>query len=155
MLCGLVALLLLVASGACGQDVPDSAAPAPSKVGTVLSALYEELAAHERQGDTTAFAPSGPMIRVIEDRVFIDAVASGETDVLRMDLEALGMQKAASFGRMVSGQLPIRAIADVNALESLQFARPAGAATGDVRSGTTPQAGTHADTQSTYPSLSK
>ena len=95
--------------------------------------MYEGYTAHERQGDNTAFAPSNPIFRLVEDRVLIDAVASGETEALRTDLEALGLQKAASFGRMVSGQLPIRAIADVNALQSLQFARPAGAATEDVR----------------------
>ena len=65
-------------------------------------------------------------------RVVIDAVASGDTDTLRQDLEALGMKKAASFGRMVSGQLPIGAIREANTLESLQFARPASPATNDT-----------------------
>ena len=149
MLIGLVGLSLLLATGARGQDMPDSNVENPSKVGTVLSALYEQYTIHARQADTTAFAPSNPLFRIVEDRVVIDAVASGQTDALRIDLEGLGMQKAASFGRMVSGQLPISAIADVNALESLQFARPAGAATGDVRPESTPQPETRADGEST------
>ncbi len=132
VLLGLVALLTLPATGAGGQDVPDSPAAAASKVGAVLSALYEEYRSHQHLGDGTVFATESPIVRIVEDRIVIDAVASGETDALRKDLEALGMQKIASFGRMVSGQLPIRAIGDVNALETLQFARPAGAAKGET-----------------------
>jgi hypothetical protein len=66
--------------------------------------LYEEYASHERHGDGTVFESENDLIRIVEDRVVVDAVASGETSVLRADLEALGMQKAASFGRIVSGQ---------------------------------------------------
>ena len=62
-------------------------------------------------------------------RVVIDAVASGDTALLRADLDTLGLRHAASFGRTVSGQLPIAALADADALESLQFARPVTAAT--------------------------
>ena len=111
------------------DNLPDAKRATASKVGAVLSTLYEEYQSHERQGDGTDFASENPLIRIVEDRVVIDAVASGDTGVLRADLEALGMQKAASFGRMVSGQLPIGAIADADALDSLQFARPVGAVT--------------------------
>lgn len=125
-------LSILLAAVAGGQESPGTDAAAPSKVGAVLSALFDDFQSHERLADGTVFASPGPMLRLVEDRVVIDAVASGETDALRTDLEALGMQKVASFGRMVSGQLPIRAINDANALESLQFARPAAAATNDT-----------------------
>lgn len=126
---GLLALSLLPATLAAGQEMPD--APA-SKVGTALSALHDEYRSHERLGDGTVFVSKNPTLILVEERVLIDAVASGDTEALRVDLEALGMQKAASFGRLVSGQLPIRAIADVNALESLRFARPAGAVKGQL-----------------------
>ena len=139
----LFALSVLPATPAAGQEVPDG--KASSKVGTVLSELYEEFRSHERLGDGTVFASNSPILRIVEDRVVIDAVASGETDALRRDLEALGMQKAASFGRMVSGQLPIRAIADVDALDSLQFARTAGAAKGELTPEDTPRPGTRPD----------
>jgi hypothetical protein len=124
------ALLSILPATVAGQDVVEG--KAVSKVGTALAALYEAHQAHERLGDGTTFTPTDPTLRLIEDRVVIDAVASGETDALRQDLDALGMEKAASFGRMVSGQLPIRAIKDADALESLQFARPAGAVRHDT-----------------------
>ena len=128
MLPGLIMLSFFLAEGlAGGQGLPDTKKATTSKVGAALSALYEEYKSHERQGDGTDFESENPLVRIVEDRVIIDAVASGDTGVLRADLEALGMQKAASFGRMVSGQLPIGAIADADALDSLGFARPAGA----------------------------
>ena len=130
MLSGLVMLALVLAQGlAGGQDLPDRKTATTTKVGVVLSVLHEEYTSHQRLGDGTDFESENPLIRIVEDRVVIDAVASGDTAALRADLEALGMQHAASFGRMVSGQLPVRAIADADALDSLQFARPAGAAT--------------------------
>jgi len=141
---GLVMLSLFLGHGlAGGQDLPDLKTATTAKVGAVLSALYEDYTSHERQGDGTAFESENALIRMVEDRVVIDAVASGETSVLRADLEALGMQKAASFGRMVSGQLPVGAIADINALDSLHSARYAGATTqGPQRPGTLrPRAG--------------
>jgi Subtilase family len=61
--------------------------------------------------------------------VAVDAVASGDVRALQADLEALGMPEAVAAGRLVSGQLPIAAIADMAALASLQFARPAYAIT--------------------------
>jgi hypothetical protein len=63
------------------------------------------------------------LVRVIEDRVVIDAVASGDVDVLKADLVTLGMQQAVAFGRIVSGQLPIAALPSLAALSSLNFAR--------------------------------
>ena len=125
-------LMLLVVCGAQGlvggQDLGDTKTVTMAKVGAVLSAVYEEYRVQESQGGATDFESENPLIRITEGRVIIDAVASGETAVLRADLEALGMRDAASFGRMVSGQLPVKAIAEVDALDSLQFARLAAAA---------------------------
>ncbi len=55
----------------------------------------------------------------------IDAVAVADAEVLLADLEALGLDHGATFGRYVSGRLPIVAIADAAALASLKSARPA------------------------------
>jgi hypothetical protein len=85
--------------------------------------LYEEYAAYSASGKTGVFRPSDPQLRVIDNLVVVDAVASGDVEVLKSDLISLGMQRAVSFGRTVSGELPIPAIRAMAALPSLNFAR--------------------------------
>lgn len=58
----------------------------------------------------------------------VDAVASVDANVLKVDLVSLGMQQAVAFGRIVSGQLPISAIPKIARLPSLKFARAASGA---------------------------
>ena len=100
-----------------------------AKVDHALVVVSDEYVAYLAQGGGAAFMPSNPLLRVSEGRVVIDAVASGEVHALQADLEALGMQGAVAFGRIVSGQLPIAAIKALAPLASLQFARPAYATT--------------------------
>ena len=66
-----------------------------------------------------------PLVPVVDGRVTIDAVASGDVEDLKNDLLALGLEQAASAGRIVSGRLPVAAIAAMAALPSLRFARAA------------------------------
>ncbi len=75
------------------------------------------------------FQPADPLVRVHDGRVVLDAVAMGAAEILRRDLVKLGMQQPAVFGRMVSGTLPVRALAKVATLGSLHRARPAMART--------------------------
>jgi hypothetical protein len=96
-----------------------------TKVGGELVALYSEYSAYLASGKTESFQSASPLVRIIEDRVVVDAVASGDANALRADLVALGMQRAVAFGRMVSGELPIRAIPAMDRLTSLNFARSA------------------------------
>jgi len=99
-----------------------------SKVTNELAALYEEYSAYVASGRGGGFKPNDPPVRVIDDRVVIDAVASSDVNVLKSDLMSLGMQEAVAFGRIVSGQLPIFAIPALATLPSLNFARAASAA---------------------------
>ena len=94
-----------------------------------LVALHQQHTAHVAQRAVVPFASSDPLVRLIDDRVVIDAIASGDVDTLKADLEFLGMQDAVAFGRVVSGQLPISSIAAAGALATLQFAQPAVAIT--------------------------
>jgi hypothetical protein len=87
-----------------------------AKVDHALAVVSDEYFAYLAQGGGAAFTPSNPLLRVIDGRLVIDAVASGDVHALQADLEALGMQGAVAFGRIVSGQLPIAAI---NALAAL------------------------------------
>jgi hypothetical protein len=97
-----------------------------SKLSPELNALYEEYSAAKSPAD---FHSQNTMIRVIGDRVLIDAVASADVADLKSDLTTLGMKDAVAFGRMISGQLPISALPALVNLPSLQFARAAGGIT--------------------------
>jgi Subtilase family len=99
------------------------------KVNPDLATLYDQYTVYQALHGTGRFQPSNPLLRVVDDRVVIDAVTSGEVRALQADLVALGMEGAVAVGRIVSGQLPISAIAALPALTSLQFARPAYAMT--------------------------
>lgn len=98
-----------------------------AKVGPELIALYDEYSSYVASQRPGAFRPGNPLVRVIDGRVVIDAVASGEARELQSDLVALGMRGAVAFGRVVSGELPISAVPSMAALPSLKFARAAAA----------------------------
>jgi hypothetical protein len=96
-----------------------------SKVAQELIALYDEYFSYLASHSARPFQPADPLVRVIDNRVVVDAVASGDVNVLKSDLVSLGMQQAVAFGRIVSGELPISAIPAIAALPSLNFARAA------------------------------
>jgi hypothetical protein len=120
----------LVSSVSCtlssAQTVGDKA-ERMSKVAPELIALHDEYSAYLASHSARAFQPADPLVRVIENRVVVDAVASGDVNLLKSDLISLGMQQAVAYGRIVSGQLPISAIPAMAALPSLNFARAAAA----------------------------
>ena len=94
-----------------------------SKVSQELLVLHDEYSAYLTSGKAGVFRPSDPQLRIIDNRVVVDAVAFGDVEVLKSDLISLGMRQAVAFGRTVSGELPIPAIRAMAALPSLNFAR--------------------------------
>jgi hypothetical protein len=119
---------VLVSSASCtltsAQTVGDKAEKM-SKVGQELITLYHEYSSYLTSHSAKPFQPANPLVRVIDGRVVVDAIASGEVNVLKSDLVSLRMQRAVAFGRIVSGELPISAIPALAALPSLNFARAA------------------------------
>jgi Subtilase family/FG-GAP-like repeat len=91
--------------------------------------LHAQHTFHLAQRGAARFISGDPLITSFNDRVLVDAVASGDVNVLKADLESLGMQRAVSFGRVVSGELPIAAIPAAAGLASLRFAQSAAAIT--------------------------
>ena len=96
-----------------------------SKIAPELIALHDEYSAHLASKGKNAFRSSNTLLQIVDGRVVIDAVAAGEASALQADLVAFGMQNSVTFGRMVSGQLPISSIPKLTSLSSLNFARPA------------------------------
>jgi len=123
----LLLALLLFCVGGCtaSESQPGEDKRSGTKLGAELITLYDEYSSYIASGNRGVFKSSNLLVRLIDDRVIIDAVASGDASVLKSNLEALGMQQAVSFGRIVSGQLPIRAIPSMAELSSLNFARAA------------------------------
>jgi hypothetical protein len=121
----------LVSSASCtltsSQTVGDKA-ETMSKVSQELIALYDEYSSYLASHSARAFEPADPLVRVIGNRVVVDAVASVDANVLKADLVSLGMQQSVAFGRIVSGELPISAIPKMAGLTSLKFARAASGA---------------------------
>jgi hypothetical protein len=126
----LILALFVVSSASC---TPTSAQTTEAKVGGMskvapeLAALYNEYSSYLASHKAGVFRSNDPLVRVIDDRVVVDAVASGDVNALKSDLMSLGMQQAVAFGRIVSGEIPISAIPAMAALPSLNFARAASA----------------------------
>jgi hypothetical protein len=126
----LILALFVVSSASC---TPTSAQTTEAKVGGMskvapeLAALYNDYSSYLASHKAGVFRSNDPLVRVIDDRVVVDAVASGDVNALKSELMSLRMQQAVAFGRIVSGQLPISAIPAMAALPSLNFARAASA----------------------------
>jgi hypothetical protein len=110
-----------------------------SKISPELFALYHEYSSQPAAKRKEALRTSGVLVRIIDDRVLVDAVASGDVNALQADLVELGLRDGVSFGRVVSGQLPISSIPSLAELSSLRFARASAAIIqGNPLSSTTP-----------------
>lgn len=107
-----------------GDDLEGKDGPL-AKVGADLALLYRQYQRHEQQNPQTPFRAHDPMMPVEDGYVLIDAVAGGSASALRAELERYGLREASSFGRVVSGLLPIMAIDDIARLDNLRSARAA------------------------------
>lgn len=110
-----------------GPDLTGKDGPL-APVGLDLTRLYVAWRVHQAQGGDAPFAPSGAL-PLRDGYVTVDATAAGDPAALRDSLEALGLTSSAQAGRVVSGQLPIAAIAEAARLPALRAMRPARAAT--------------------------
>jgi len=127
-----VLLTLAFLSGGCtsgGTQAEAAKGQRTSKIAEQLIALHDEYSSHLALRSQEPFRSANRLVQIIDGRVVVDAVASGEASVLQADLMALGMRDSVTFGRIVSGQLPISSIPALATLPSLIFARAASAIT--------------------------
>ncbi len=114
-------------------SAPDAMAADKGVAGAMTKMDQSLIAVHEQQQSGPAarslrVEDASPLsavslARVVDGKVLIDAAASGQTDELLADLEALGLERGSAFGRMVSGWLPVDALEQAAELGSLQLAR--------------------------------
>ncbi|MCU0353295.1 MAG: hypothetical protein MUD08_06075 [Cytophagales bacterium] len=112
------------------QLAAPAAQPLPSKSSSKVSSDLVELqndyqAAGRRRSGRSGFEPENSLLQVVGDRVVIDAVARGDVQALRAELERRGMTVTAVYGRVVSGLMPITSIREMESVGGLQFASPA------------------------------
>ena len=92
--------------------------------------LLDEYTAFRQTFPDSAFTSVNTLLRIRDDRVLVDATASGDGQALLAELESLGLNHGAAFGVVVSGWLPIAAISELPNLQHLQAIRPAYVSTG-------------------------
>lgn len=132
----LVVVLTLVSQGAVALEVQEPASGPPglsgkpvgnmAKASSALRRALVEFDAHVQQGKQgSAFAPSNQYLQVSRGKIMIDAVAAGDVNVLRQELQALGLENIAQYGAVVSGMMPLGKIRHLLSLNSLRSAAAA------------------------------
>jgi hypothetical protein len=95
------------------------------KIGYDLALLHFEHKEFSATPTLAPFKPSNPLLRLRNESVLVDAVATGDVKALESALRQLGLQQVSVHGRYVSGYLPISALAKAAALAELRFVRSA------------------------------
>lgn len=90
------------------------------KLGPWLANLYDEF---QQAPNKETFQTRNPLLKVRGGRIAVDLYA-GDPAVLQAALTALGAANVRAVGPLVSAEIPVRALADVAALPSLQFGEP-------------------------------
>lgn len=88
------AVLILAGNPAKAQTRKDGPM---AKVTHSLAALHEQYVAHMAQRSAVSFHSNDPLVRVVDDRVVVDAIASGDVNALKSDLMFLGMDDAVTL----------------------------------------------------------
>ncbi|MEM7584000.1 MAG: S8 family serine peptidase [Acidobacteriota bacterium] len=103
-----------------------------AKVDLTLAGLAKEYEVFQQKrsfGNKAGFQPSDPGIVVVDERVRVDVVAATSTKELVAELEGIGFEVSSSFGRVVSGSVPVVALEKLAGAKHLQSARSALAVT--------------------------
>jgi len=108
-----------------GEDLRGKDGPLAS-VGSHLALMYRAFERHQRTKAGQPFRPQRFARSVTPGGlVAIDAIATRRLAALRADLERIGLQRAATAGRVVSGYLPIESIPEAARLTTLRSAQVA------------------------------
>lgn len=112
------------------NEIIDKAAA--GKIGAQLTALYADHVS-KRKGDETSRVQSADMGTDISmapvptqgGMVTIDAIAQGDAEALLAELQAMGMENGSTWGRVVSGRMPVGQLDAMNGMSNLVSAAPA------------------------------
>lgn len=103
------------------------------KLGLDLTLIYQEHRDFKMKGGEFVlrrpFKSSLKLAHIRDEKIVIDVVAGGSINTLVQELTVLGMESITTYGRMVSGRIPIASLEQAATIASLRFARPAYAKT--------------------------
>jgi len=105
------------------QDVAPNIPDAVTPRGTTPPAAKLPQAQIFAKPDVKNFSKDALM--VYDGYVVIEAIARENTQDLLEALQALGLKNGAAYGGMVSGMMPVEAVAQMENVRSMQYARPA------------------------------
>lgn len=93
---------------------------------SALISLIEEYQVFKKSNEQDlSFKTKEPGIRIINGRLVVDTISSGDVDLLRRELAALGATNISIVGVNVSCQLPVRTVERLESLDNLKYAGPA------------------------------
>jgi hypothetical protein len=105
--------------------IPDTKTGFLAKMDSTLASVLGQFQGQAARALSYPLAPNHARALVSDGSILVDAVAAGDTQLLRDDLLALGMTQSTTFGSIVSGWLPLDALDDMAVLDSLQFSSAA------------------------------
>jgi Subtilase family/Secretion system C-terminal sorting domain len=104
----------------------------PTKLSPDLKKLYDSYAAPKTKAiESTKPAPAGTagnfnrFMQIRGDRVVVDITVKDDLKSAKAELQKMGVTITASYGRVISGTIPIAVLPQLEAAESIRFVRPA------------------------------
>lgn len=99
-------------------------------IGYDLIQVWKEYQAYQMETDNPdGFAASNPLMQTDSGRILIDVTADNastvDTTLLQEQLSALGFEATGTYGRVVSGFIPVENVTEVAQLSAVKLARPA------------------------------
>jgi hypothetical protein len=109
------------------------AAKTSSKLSPDLKKLYDNYGPNAKKVESTLAkpVPSSPnggtnkYMQIKGDRVVIDVTAKGDVNATKTELQKMGLEVKAVYGRVISGIIPISALPQIEAATTVKFARAA------------------------------
>jgi subtilisin family serine protease len=114
-------------SGAVSDQAPRKTS---SRLSSDLKKLYDDNGARAKVVQSTK-KPTQPedamnaYLQIKGDKVVVDVTVKGDVQAARAELVKMGFQVKASYGRVISGLIPIRSLPQLESAASIRFAKPA------------------------------
>ncbi|HEY4209369.1 MAG TPA: S8 family serine peptidase [Puia sp.] len=112
--------------------VPGGTAPAklPTRLSPELKALSNNFGpnakiAQSNQKPTVPTDALNSFLQIKGDKIVVDVTASGDLQTTRAELIKMGFQVKASFGRIISGLIPLSALPQLESAASIRWVKPA------------------------------